>query len=361
MTKLLSVALLIAPIALCGAEGDDQVWSPARARAYLDERAGWWIAWKSAARDQETFCISCHTALPYVLARPALRTSAGEQAPSPNEQKILDNVVKRVRLWNEVQPIYSDEKNGPPKTAEARGTESVIYALVLSKYDAPKGKLSADTKLAFDNRWSLQLKSGAWNWLNFQNEPWEADDSQFWGTALAAIAAGNAPRDYKLSPSVAAGIQALSSYLQHGQEDQSLLNRCFLLWASAELPNLLTRAEREAIIRAITEKQQPNGGWSTVSLLPAGWKRRDSTALTNGSDGYATGLITFVLQKVGLPRTDPRVKQGLTWLIANQNVKTGSWEAVSPNKQRDPASDAGRFMTDAATAYAVMALDAVSQ
>jgi hypothetical protein len=32
------------------------------------------------------------------------------------------------------------------------------------------------------------------------------------------------------------------------------------------------------------------------------------------------------------------------------------WRAASVNKNRDPASDVGKFMTDAATAYAVIAL-----
>jgi len=56
--------------------------------------------------------------------------------------------------------------------------------------DAPSGKLSADARLALDNMWALQLKSGemsgSWAWLQFHNAPWEGD-SQYYGTALAAI------------------------------------------------------------------------------------------------------------------------------------------------------------------------------
>jgi len=175
-------------------------WDQKAAAAYLDQRESWWMDWPVAARDHETFCISCHTAVPYALSRPALREVLGEEAPSVNERKLVDNVTKRVRLWREVGPFYDDE-GYDHKAAESRGTEAVLNALVLASHDAQKGKLSDDTRTAFENMWSLQRttgdKTGAWEWLSFGLEPWEASDSQHYGAALAALAAGIAPENYR--------------------------------------------------------------------------------------------------------------------------------------------------------------------
>src|SRR6202030_3821615 len=83
-------------------------WDEKAAAAYLDQRLAWWTGWVGATRDHQTFCISCHTAVPYALSRPALRNELAEKTPSANERKLLDNVTKRVRLWKEVAPFYSD-------------------------------------------------------------------------------------------------------------------------------------------------------------------------------------------------------------------------------------------------------------
>jgi squalene-hopene/tetraprenyl-beta-curcumene cyclase len=361
MKKSVMIAFGLAAIPSALLAGDESgVWNPKAAAAYLDQRAEWWVAWPSASRDHATFCVSCHTALPYALGRPALRGPLTEQGPSTTEHKLIDNVVKRVRIWEEALPFYSDEKNGVPKTAESRGTESVLNALILSSYDARDGKFGDDTRRAFGNMWSLQLNSGvlrgAFPWLNFQNEPWEADDSQFWGATLAAIAAGNTPARYRSEKEVKAALGSLVEYLRRNIQGQSLLNRAVLLWAAAGVPGILEPAERSAIVNELFAKQQTDGGWRTASIVLGTWKRRDSTPFDPGSDGYGTGLVSLALERAGVPNDEPHLRNALAWLARNQDKETGQWPSSSLNKQRDPSSDAGRFMSDAATAYSVLAL-----
>src|SRR5258708_8757413 len=114
-------ALLAAALLGVTTRGETQKttsWNPKAAAVYLDGRQKWWMNWPEAARDHETFCVSCHTVVPYALARPALRSALAERAPSVNERKLLDNVTKRVLLWKDVKPFYSDEKVGVLKTPQ---------------------------------------------------------------------------------------------------------------------------------------------------------------------------------------------------------------------------------------------------
>src|SRR6266567_3194409 len=296
-------------------------WDQKAAAAYLDQRASWWIEWPKSARDHETFCVSCHTAVPYALSRPALRKPLAESAPSANERRLLDNVTRRVRLWKEVAPFYKDADRGAYKTVESRGTESVLNALILASNDAQGSQLSNDTRTALDNMWAEQQatgnKKGAWLWLRFANEPWEADDSDYYGATLAAVAAGTAPENYRARPEIQNNVKMLRDYLNRECAAQTTINRVVLLWASAKVPGLLDPERQKAIINEVLGKQQADGGWSLSSLV-GGWKREDGTPQEVKSDGYATGLITFALQQAGIPRENAQQKQGLVWLEGNE-------------------------------------------
>lgn len=340
------------------AADDAASWNRSAAAQYLDERQTWWRNWPQAARDRETVCVSCHTALPYALARPALRAALAEGRPTANERKLLDDVTKRVRLWKEIEPFYPDQTRGIPKTSESRGTEAILNALILASRDARSGVLGDDAQQAFDNLWALQMKtgelSGAWAWLNFRYEPWESADGPYYGATLAAIAVGSAPSGYTSNAGIQDGLKMLRAFLQRGSESQNLFNRIMLLWASTRLPGLLTPEQQRSIIDASLATQQSDGGWTLSSL--GRWTRRDGTALDARSDGYATGLITFVLQQAGMSRVEQPVNKGLTWLARNQERTSGAWPGYSLNKEREPSSDAAQFMRDAATSFAVLAL-----
>jgi len=283
----------------------DGSWDPKAAAAYLDNRMKWWISWKSSARDHGTFCFSCHTAVPYALARPALRTMLGESADAAPERQLMDDVRRRVRLWDETSPFYTDQYVAPGKSAESRGTEAVLSALMLAWDDARAGRLSEDTSSAFDHMWPQQLKSGdgagAWPWLDFDLSPWES------------------------------------------------------------APGLLEAGRRQSLVAEVLRAQNPDGGWSLSALMAKAGKGKRNYA---DSDGYATGLVILVLGQPAMPSAASPEQRGLTWLVRNQQVhgaswirgQQGFWVARSPNKWRAPWSNVGRFMSDAATAYAVLAL-----
>jgi len=303
--------VVLAACLVAGLFAEDRPASSGKAAAaYLDGRLAWWMGWPSAARDHETFCVSCHTVLPYALARPSLRAALAEPGVSPLERKLLDNVVKRVRMWNEVQPFYPSKAADAAKTAESRGTESILNALILANYDSPTGRLSSDAQLALANMWTQQLKAGetkgAWPWLQFHNAPWEGD-SQYYGTTLAAIAVGLAPGEYRSAPQIQDGMKLLRAYLQTERDRQTLMDRVILLWASTKVPGLLTGAQQKSIVEEALSKQQTDGGFS-LSAFAGGWKRRDKTPLETRSDGYATGVVAYVLQQADVPHDRPELK-----------------------------------------------------
>ncbi len=331
-------------------------WDRKAAAAYLDSREVWWQSWDRAQKDHGTLCISCHTQAPFALARPVLHD--GLQDSTAPEAAMLASIEKRVRLWKDVLPFYSDAVYGAGKEVESRNAEAVLNALILASYDAPQRHLRDVTRLAFDNAWALQSKTGpaagAWVWQNFEYTPWESKESEYYWAAMFAEVVANAPDNYRSDPGIVGNLAALRVYLRGHYEAQPLLNKIVVLWASAHFPGLLLPNERKALVAAIYASQRQDGGWSLTDL--GTWQRRDKTPLETRPDGYATAIAVLALEENHVKSA--YVQHGYNWLVTNQDRATGSWPAWSLNKNRDPQSDVGKFMSDAATGYAVLALAA---
>ncbi len=337
------------------AESSPGKWNAAAAARYLDARLDWWRSWPKDERDHGTRCISCHTALPFALARPTLRHELGQSATSPSEQAMYADITKRVRMWRDVDPFYTDQKVGLPKSSESRAVESVLNALFLVTRDnETSGHLSDDTKQAFANMWALQMQTaklkGSFAWLTFKFEPWESETATYWGASLAAMAVAKAPDDYAASPAIAPNVESLRGYLGTAfDQPSSLFTRMLVLWADSNLHGVLSPSQRQATIDQLLAAQNEDGGWGLRQL--SSWKRLDDTVISDASDGFATAIITLALEDAGLP-----VKAARDWLVAHQSADSGGLPATSINKLRDPTADAYLFMTDAATGFATLAL-----
>jgi squalene-hopene/tetraprenyl-beta-curcumene cyclase len=329
------IAILIALIALPVFCED---WNPRLAADYLDSRQKEWFAWAPAKREGGP-CVSCHTGLGYLLARPGLRRALGESQPTPYEKGMLEGLAARA---------------GKKEPANLLGVEAIFSALFLALRDSK----NEDTKRALDRLWPFQIREGkdkgALRWFDAELDPWETPDATFYGSALAALAAGAAPAEYRDQPAVRESLNELTEYLQREQQTQPLHNRVALMWAASGLPSAMPKSMRKSLIKEIAGKQQPDGGWTTESLGP--WKAHAEAPLSAGSNSYATAFVAFALQKGGVSRSNPTLVRALTWLKSHQDRQSGSWPAESMNKQYPPGSMQARFMQDAASEFATLAL-----
>jgi squalene-hopene/tetraprenyl-beta-curcumene cyclase len=302
-----------------------KAFSPAKAAEYLD---GVGVGWT-----RERQCVTCHTNLPYLLARPHLPGDAGWK----EVRKFLETDVAAWSAGKTRAPAYV-----------------VATALGLVATDAhANGKLAPVTRAALDRMWKDQRADGAWNWLKCDWPPMEHDD--YYGATLGALAAGLAPEDYAKSDAAAAGLAKLRGYLAKTAAPD-LHHRAMLLWASTKLDGLLTADQQKGVVAELKAAQRADGGWCLPAL--GQYKRRDEMKTPNDpaapSDGYATGLVVYVLRQAGVPVADPAVDRGAAWLRTNQRA-SGRWFTRSLN------TDRAHYITNAGSAFAVLALAACGE
>lgn len=352
-------------------------WDRDAAARYLDSRMeSWWANAKTLKTNGgETRCLSCHTAVPYVWARRALRDSQAAPQPTSHEQRVLEQVARRIGYRGEDQPYYD---HSDAKKAESRGVEAVINAVVLTGIEGDA--IATEQPLvsaAIRRLWDVQRPDGAWDWLEFGLEPYEAPDAVFQGAAMAAIAAGSpAGRQASEHEAGRAGLTKLRGYLRSRIADQRAFNRAWMLLAAARLDGLLTAPERLAMVSGLESLQRADGGWSLADLGGWRWTRDQAPfappgtidrALLAQSDGFATGLVVYALRRSGHTLSNPAVQKGQQWLIEHQVPERAGdpawapWRAYSLNHDREHGGPKGEpwrrmFMSDLATAFGVLAL-----
>jgi squalene-hopene/tetraprenyl-beta-curcumene cyclase len=337
-------------------------WSSVAAATYLDSRETWWQNWPTAQLDHGTFCLSCHTAVPYALARPALRRDLNQRALTTQESSLLKNVEARVSGWSEERPYYTDQAHA----MSSHATEAILNAVILASYSAEDDSLKPIARRATDFAWALQIVSGkdagGWQWQDFHEAPWEAPESAYQGAAMLALAVARYPDLNDHDDSTHRHIESLREYLVRQYPEQPILNQLYVLWTSSRFSDLLTGTQRANLLKRVAGLQKGDGGWSLSSLdsqtaprrALLQWFKRASDS--DVSDGCATGLTILIIEQAGVNSQDPMLKRGLAWLEAHQQ-QDGSWWASSINGFRNQYSEMGRFMSDAATGYAVLALE----
>jgi squalene-hopene/tetraprenyl-beta-curcumene cyclase len=307
-----------------------KAWSPTRSAEFLDGVAMAWM--------KKHHCAACHTHYPYLMASTAL----GDK-PTEGLVRMRKFFEDRVANWD------SDNPAAQPEAGSEGVTEVVATAATLAFHDAKTtGKLHPLTRKALDRMWTLQQANGAWDWNQHRLPPVEYDE--YFGAVFAALGVGVAPEGYAQTDKARAGLANLRLYFKNNPAPV-LHHKIWLMWASVKLEGLMTPAERDQTVKDVLALQRADGGWNLPSL--GDWKRLNGKDNDRNapSDGYATGLILYVLRQTGAPASDRAIQRGVAWLQMNQRA-SGRWFTASINANRN------HYMTNAGTAFAMMALQA---
>ncbi|EMB17471.1 prenyltransferase/squalene oxidase repeat-containing protein [Rhodopirellula europaea] len=304
--------------------------SAKQAAIYLDRAS---LTWQ-----KEKKCVTCHTNMPYMFARPAL---ASVQKDSGEVREFFERY--RTERWKKKAPM------------EGQGFWVIVVAAGLTFSDMQTtGHLSPITRDLLDFLWTTQRADGGWDWPDCDYAPMEIDDH--FGVTLAALTVGIAPDGYAETEAAKAGIAKLRTYFNNNPP-KSLHHRAMIAWCSRRIDGLMTADDRQRTVEELLSKQLPDGGWSTAGFLTDwnGLERNDGEPLdTQISDGYGTGLVIVISRELGSPASDRRLEKGIQWLLANQR-QSGKWFT------RSPVNDAGNLISNTGTAYAVLALQSCGE
>jgi len=69
-----------------------------------------------------------------------------------------------------------------------------------------------------------------------------------------------------------------------------------------------------------------------------------------------TAFTTYVMQQAGGDSANAGLARALAWLRSHQDPASGAWQSVSMNKEFPAGSQQSKFMSDAATSFAALAL-----
>jgi len=298
-------------------------YSEKRAKAFLDDTSLKWA--------RQNRCGTCHTTIPYLMARPLL----GGANPA---------------AWNEVRAAVSDFASDriakqAPDAAFIAG--SSVAALAVG--DAASGRpVQADTRALFDYLWASQGSEGAWVVPQKGMLPFLERDPRYIAFMVALGLGYTTGRYYEEDPRGRVGFAKLQGFIRNNLPS-SVHDKAVLLWASIRTHGLLSKKEQEDYTHSILALQRDDGGWALPAM--GSWLRHDGPASDPGvSDGYATALSAFVLCQRGYSAKDAPITRALVWIRRHQRV-SGRWYTRSLYSEQFQ-----NYLSNMGTAYAVMAL-----